>query len=100
MIVLKISKEGLSKWPSDSTPALPSSPSSSAVDSTAPQTAGANTPDPTAAASKLLAPPADSLKRKGIPGPKPGMKRNASQLTIDGVPKPRGKPGPKKKMRV
>jgi hypothetical protein len=27
------------------------------------------------------------------------MKRNASQMTIDGVPKPRGKPGPKKKPR-
>ncbi|KAF2839408.1 DUF1711-domain-containing protein [Patellaria atrata CBS 101060] len=41
---------------------------------------------------------ANGLKRKGIPGPKPGSKRGPP-LTADGLPKPRGKPGPKKKPR-
>ncbi|OJD35367.1 uncharacterized protein BKCO1_17000105 [Diplodia corticola] len=46
-----------------------------------------------------LAPPQNGAKRKGIPGPKPGSKRTAGQSN-DGTPKPRGKPGPKKKPRV
>lgn len=46
-----------------------------------------------------LAPPQNGVKRKGIPGPKPGSKRTAGQST-DGTPKPRGKPGPKKKPRL
>ncbi|MCJ1373994.1 hypothetical protein MMC20_005224 [Loxospora ochrophaea] len=50
--------------------------------------------------------PADSLKvpqeeskRRGVPGPKPGNKRGIAQVS-DGTPKPRGKPGPKKKMKL
>jgi INO80 complex subunit Ies4 len=39
------------------------------------------------------------VKRKGIPGPKPGTKRGPV-LGPDGLPKPRGKPGPKKKPRL
>lgn len=40
-------------------------------------------------------------KRKGASGPKPGTKRSASALgEADGLPKARGKPGPKKKPRL
>ncbi|KAH7065492.1 INO80 complex, subunit Ies4 [Macrophomina phaseolina] len=46
-----------------------------------------------------LAPPQNGVKRKGVPGPKPGSKRTAGQSN-DGTPKPRGKPGPKKKPRI
>ncbi|KAF2668492.1 hypothetical protein BT63DRAFT_278509 [Microthyrium microscopicum] len=100
IITLHLRDELLRKFPYEATPsAIPSSPSSSNVDSTAQATATANTPDPSASASGLLAPP-NPMKRKGIPGPKPGMKRTSSQANIDGLPKPRGKPGPKKKMRV
>ncbi|KIW08835.1 uncharacterized protein PV09_00764 [Verruconis gallopava] len=55
---------------------------------------------PAATSNGLLAPPQNSAKRKGVPGPKPGMKRTASQVDTNGVPKPRGKPGPKKKPRI
>lgn len=41
----------------------------------------------------------DPSRRKGIPGPKPGSKRGLGQ-GVDAVPKPRGKPGPKKKPRL
>lgn len=54
----------------------------------------------TLTATGSLAPPATAIKRKGIPGPKPGSKRASSNLTPDGLPKPRGKPGPKKKPRL
>ncbi|KAF2140028.1 uncharacterized protein K452DRAFT_310378 [Aplosporella prunicola CBS 121167] len=43
-----------------------------------------------------LAPPQNGVKRKGVPGPKPGSKRGAAET----MPKPRGKPGPKKKPRL
>ena len=36
-------------------------------------------------------------KRKGIPGPKPGSKRSGPTVEPDGTPKPRGRPGPKKR---
>jgi len=40
-------------------------------------------------------------KRKGVSGPKPGTKRSASITgDVEGIPKPRGKPGPKKKPRL
>ncbi|KAI9790034.1 MAG: hypothetical protein M1833_002123 [Piccolia ochrophora] len=41
----------------------------------------------------------DGVKRKGIPGPKPGTKRTLGGGQ-EGVPKVRGKPGPKKKPRL
>lgn len=41
------------------------------------------------------------LKRKGVPGPKPGaMKRVLPSLDANGLPKPRGKPGPKKRIKL
>ncbi|KAK1150008.1 hypothetical protein N8T08_003566 [Aspergillus melleus] len=42
---------------------------------------------------------ADTPRRKGMPGPKPGSKRGLNQ-TAEAQPKPRGKPGPKKKPRL
>jgi len=104
IITLSLSKDILVKFPHESSSSAdPSSPTSSNVDSTAQPTAEASTPDTAAGApvngSDSLAPP-NALNRKGVPGPKPGLKRNASQMTVDGIPKPRGKPGPKKKMKV
>jgi hypothetical protein len=104
IITLSLPKELLLKFPHEpSSVADPASPASSNVDSTVQPTAEVNTPDTAAGAnvngSDSLAPP-NALNRKGIPGPKPGLKRNVSQMTVDGVPKPRGKPGPKKKMKV
>ncbi|KAI9695147.1 MAG: hypothetical protein M1820_008853 [Bogoriella megaspora] len=61
------------------------------------------TPVPTTIApagdNNNLAPPPNGAKKRGIPGPKPGAKRGAG-LMLDGQPKPRGKPGPKKKPRL
>lgn len=52
--------------------------------------------------NSLLAPPtADAKGKKGRPGPKAGSagtKRAAA--AVDGTPKVRGKPGPKKKQRM
>ena len=42
--------------------------------------------------------PSDKAQsRKGVPGPKPGQKRSAPSNDASGTPKPRGKPGPKKR---
>ncbi|KAB2576179.1 putative duf1711 domain protein [Lasiodiplodia theobromae] len=68
----------------------------SAPDADAASAANGSTP---ALDNNSLAPPQNGAKRKGIPGPKPGTKRTAGQSN-DGTPKPRGKPGPKKKPRL
>lgn len=67
-------------------PAAPNTEAAS--DSNAATPAGDGTPAPS------MAPP-DSTKKKGV-------KRSAAaaNVTADGVPKPRGKPGPKKKPRL
>ncbi|KAI9893897.1 MAG: hypothetical protein M1814_005450 [Vezdaea aestivalis] len=83
-----------------------SSPSSTPV----PPANSSSTPDDASEAHSTPAPPSTSndsaapgaanpLKRKGVPGPKPGAKRGPA-LGPDGLPKPRGKPGPKKKPRL
>ncbi|KAF2475982.1 uncharacterized protein BDR25DRAFT_89697 [Lindgomyces ingoldianus] len=73
----------------------PPTPSENPSESAAtPVVNGSSTP------SSTLAPPAAGSKRKGIPGPKPGTKRGAAALTPDGLPRPRGKPGPKKKQKL
>lgn len=41
---------------------------------------------------------ADTPRRKGLPGPKPGSKRSLNPG--DSVPKPRAKPGPKKRQKL
>lgn len=43
-------------------------------------------------------PAGDTPRRKGLPGPKPGSKR--SLHPSDAVPKPRAKPGPKKRQKL
>ncbi|KAL6904904.1 DUF1711 domain-containing protein [Trichoderma evansii] len=61
-----------------------------ASDSNAATPAAETTPAPTP-----MGPPVDGVKKKGV-------KRSAAAAngTIDGIPKPRGKPGPKKKPRL
>src|SRR5579859_4754101 len=93
IIVLRLSASRLAKFPSDVQDRTPSSPASSAVDSTARAPVSALAADDTASNSPSNAPtsnglldPTHTLKRKGIPGPKPGMKRTNSQM--DGIPKP------------
>src|SRR5215469_6677147 len=112
VVTLRLSPDSLAKFPSDQ-PASTKSTSSSSTSSNLPPSNPAAEPSPSAGASdsnatsvqhtstnnNLLAPPPNLVRRKGIPGPKPGMKRHASQMAIDSVPKPRGKPGPKKKPR-
>ncbi|EOD48402.1 hypothetical protein GTA08_BOTSDO09815 [Neofusicoccum parvum] len=99
-----VRKNSRSKSSSSSTPAdTPADPM--VIEPAAPQSA----PDADSASAlngttsaidnNSLAPPQNGAKRKGIPGPKPGSKRTAGQST-DGTPKPRGKPGPKKKPRL
>lgn len=51
-----------------------------------------------AASTPAGAPAADTPRRKGLPGPKPGSKRGLNPT--DSVPKPRAKPGPKKKQKL
>lgn len=75
----------------------PSSPASTA-DPTAPASSVDNASD-AASNPPPHAPPTEAPRRKGIPGPKPGSKRNLNQ-TGEVLPKPRGKPGPKKKPRL
>ncbi|TVY65662.1 INO80 complex subunit [Lachnellula suecica] len=55
----------------------------------------ANTPVPTdAPTTTLMPPPTEGPKKKGV------KRSAASALGPDGLPKPRGKPGPKKKARL
>lgn len=51
-----------------------------------------------AASTPAGGPSADTPRRKGLPGPKPGSKRSLNPS--DAVPKPRAKPGPKKRQKL
>ncbi|KAJ4365466.1 hypothetical protein N0V95_000401 [Ascochyta clinopodiicola] len=110
--VLKLSPKHLAQFPHD-TPAPPSpasKPASTPEASPAPQMAdltavdaSVDTPDTPAALNgastpSSLAPPASApgSKRK-TPAPKAGTKRGAAALEGSSTPKPRGKPGPKKR---
>ncbi|KAF2430029.1 DUF1711-domain-containing protein [Tothia fuscella] len=119
IITLHLPSTLLSKFPSS---VIASSSSSSTIDAASSNDANATATvaspvvadavgDAATKDALLAAPPSaggidaatngmNGAKKKGVPGPKPGMKRTNSQLNIDGVPKPRGKPGPKKKAKV
>ncbi|KAM7190720.1 INO80 complex subunit Ies4 domain containing protein [Naviculisporaceae sp. PSN 640] len=75
--------------PSAAPPATQNSNGENASDST-PNTPGAGTPAPQPA---TMGPPVEGPKKKG-------PKRTAAALGANGEPKPRGKPGPKKKQRL
>ncbi|OCK84558.1 hypothetical protein K432DRAFT_288725 [Lepidopterella palustris CBS 459.81] len=117
IITLQLSPAVLSKFPSAIEPVRKQSQPRSKASSSSISTPVAQVVEPspsenpsdsnatplangTTTTASSLAPPTTVLKRKGIPGPKPGSKRGASNLTPDGLPKPRGKPGPKKKPRL
>lgn len=74
----------------------PSSPASSSVEAPIPPSDNASDAASTPAAGTSAA---DTPRRKGVPGPKPGAKRGVNQIS-ETTPKPRGKPGPKKKPRL
>ncbi|KAK5018872.1 INO80 complex, subunit Ies4 [Cryomyces antarcticus] len=118
-IVLRLRPELLATWLSD-TPTRKATKSESSASSTpvatpsiqqatesvpADRSSESNaTPLPngsngTAENNNLAPPSANPLKRKSLPGSKPGSKRSSS-LGVDALPKPRGKPGPKKKPRL
>ncbi|KAJ4292622.1 hypothetical protein N0V90_009285 [Kalmusia sp. IMI 367209] len=113
VVVLPLSPGKLAKFPHEppsksSEASKLSSSSSSSPDTPAQivEPAPVDTPDDAATPvngidSSLLAPPVASTGKNGrrAPGPKPsGTKRGAA--AVDGTPKPRGKPGPKKKQRM
>ncbi|KAF9691846.1 hypothetical protein EKO04_010123 [Ascochyta lentis] len=110
--VLRLSPKHLAQFPHDA-PAPPSpasKPASTPEASPAPHMAdlaaadaSADTPDTPAAPNgastpSSLAPPASApgSKRK-TPAPKAGIKRSAAAIEGSSTPKPRGKPGPKKR---
>ncbi|PGG98482.1 hypothetical protein AJ79_08854 [Helicocarpus griseus UAMH5409] len=103
-LVLKLSSKLLKRFPGiPPAPEPPaedkskaSSPSSSSV---APAAAAASSADNASDAASTPVPQVEAQRRKGIPGPKPGSKRGLGQ-GADAMPKPRGKPGPKKKPRL
>ena len=110
IVVLKLSPDLLSRFPNPATPVkannsttTTSSPvkekegspaSSSVADPPVPPSDNASD----AASTPAGAASAETPRRKGLPGPKPGSKRGHNQG--DSVPKPRGKPGPKKKQKM
>ncbi|KAK8245953.1 INO80 complex, subunit Ies4 [Phyllosticta capitalensis] len=120
MITLRLAPKELAKFPSDPAPQTDArskslssaTPISTPAEQTADPPVSQNAPDAQPAPSTNgttpmaidsnnppAAPTQNGGRRKGIPGPKPGSKRGAA-LTADGMPKPRGKPGPKKKPRL
>ncbi|KAK5000865.1 hypothetical protein LTR66_000354 [Elasticomyces elasticus] len=116
-VILRLNPNLLARWPSDSLPKEQPDPEppllpaplpaiqtseSSPVDKSSESNA---TPVPNSSAANqdaesLSAPPANSKKRKSVPGQKLGSKRSPSRQPSDGLLKPRGKPGPKKKPRL
>ncbi|KAF4468462.1 hypothetical protein FALBO_4653 [Fusarium albosuccineum] len=80
---------------SGSQPPASNSNGDNASDSNAATPAADATPADGTPAPAAMGPPAEGPKKKGV-------KRSAANAngTIDGVPKPRGKPGPKKKPRL
>ncbi|KAF2494088.1 hypothetical protein BU16DRAFT_64409 [Lophium mytilinum] len=95
-------KDSSSRKPSSTSTLTPTATANEPSSSENPSDSNATPllPNSTTASSSLAPPTAAGVKRKGVPGPKPGSKRGAANLTPDGLPKPRGKPGPKKKPRL
>lgn len=110
IVKLQLSPTQLASFPHDPSPkSSETSKPSSSPDTPAQivEPTPVDTPDDAATPtvgidSNLLAPPtADAKGKKGRPGPKAGgagTKRGAA--AVDGTPKVRGKPGPKKKQRM
>ncbi|KAF1985678.1 DUF1711-domain-containing protein [Aulographum hederae CBS 113979] len=111
IIRLSLSPDKLRNFPHEPLAVRKTSTSSNTIagpsPSNNPSDSNAATPTPAATATAAttttstngtLAPPTAPGRRKGIPGPKPGSKRGPP--LVDGQPKPRGKPGPKKKPRL
>lgn len=113
IVVLKLSPDLLSRFPNPSTPVKASTNSNNNTTASSPvkekegSPASSSVADPPvppsdnasdAASTPAGAASAETPRRKGLPGPKPGSKRGHNQG--DSVPKPRGKPGPKKKQKM
>ena len=112
IVVLKLSPDLLSRFPNPSTPVKANTNSNSTTTSSPVKEkegspASSSVADPPvppsdnasdAASTPAGAASAETPRRKGLPGPKPGSKRGHNQG--DSVPKPRGKPGPKKKQKM
>ncbi|KAF2219083.1 INO80 complex, subunit Ies4 [Elsinoe ampelina] len=101
-ITLRLRPELLSKFPSDSSPKEQDSSTTSQlgtpkVDHTDKASESNGTPMPASIAEDT--PDPEAIKKKG-PGARAGIKRTASSAAIDGAPKPKGRPGPKKKPRL
>ncbi|KAF2751126.1 hypothetical protein M011DRAFT_473640 [Sporormia fimetaria CBS 119925] len=110
IVVLKLAPAKLRTFaPAEPSPKPSEKPTPSSSSTSIPQvnepTPAVNTPvesnaTPAAAngpnTSSSLAPPPAGGKRKSLPAAR-GTKRGAAHLTADGLPKPRGKPGPKSK---
>ncbi|KAL5375580.1 hypothetical protein PMIN06_013127 [Paraphaeosphaeria minitans] len=98
LVRLPLAPEALAKFPhepsSNSSDRLSSSPNTPAhiVEPTPLDTPGVD--------NGLLAPPATDLKGKKKPSPRVSAGTKRSAAAVDGTPKPRGKPGPKKKQRM
>ncbi|KAL9620444.1 MAG: hypothetical protein Q9160_005029 [Pyrenula sp. 1 TL-2023] len=81
-----------------STPALADIPAPPATNNNSNSSENASESNATPIPPTTDSPPVEMPKKRG-PGAKSGTKR-AAGLTTDGTPKPRGKPGPKKKPRL
>ncbi|KAI9719238.1 MAG: hypothetical protein M1812_003568 [Candelaria pacifica] len=112
VVKLKLSPEKLSRFTTSPTSSKTSKSKSSAL-STSPETPVVKSASPSDIKSESNSTPApdgtpapdtdtplaDGSKKKGLSGPKPGTKRGSGVLT-EGLPKAKGKPGPKKKPRL
>ncbi|KAI9682154.1 MAG: hypothetical protein M1817_000208 [Caeruleum heppii] len=113
VVVLSLRSELLAQFPSaEPSPGSTSRSKSSPSSTSTPALSNAQ-PSPGEASSEANvtpvpgvpnddAPPAaaeDAAKRKSLPGPKPGAKRSFTTAS-DGLVKPKGKPGPKKKLKT
>jgi hypothetical protein len=106
LVKLPLSPDALAKFPhepssksSDKPSTSPSTPAQ-IVEPTSLDAAGDAATSVNGVDNGLLAPPATDAqgKKKAAPRVSAGTKRGAS--AIEGGPKPRGKPGPKKKQRM
>ncbi|KAL4930531.1 uncharacterized protein BDV17DRAFT_40448 [Aspergillus undulatus] len=85
---------------SDSPPTKEEAPSSPASNGLEPPPPASSVDNASDAASTPVPGTSADANLKSLPGPKPGTKRSNPTGTPDNGPKPRGKPGPKKRPRL
>jgi hypothetical protein len=103
IVILHLSPDRLAQFvekpPQEEKPSTPDAPTPAQHTNGIPELKVEASTDAASESNSTPAPNGDAPPEKKRKGPAPGFKRNLN-LMVDGQPKPRGKPGPKKKPRL